>query len=79
MIISCRHFTEIVDDAREGTASAWQRARVALHRGACPFCRAYERGLDALHDALHDAPPEAAPASTKSVLLERFRARSRGG
>ncbi len=73
MIITCRTFTHLVDDAREGELSAFGRARVKFHHLICPMCRRYVRGLDATVSALHEVPEEPAPAETKAMILQRLR------
>jgi hypothetical protein len=78
MLISCRKLTCQVTEAREGSLSAWDRARYRLHLLICPMCRAYVRGFDQVLKALSALPPEDPPAPLVDALSERLRARSRG-
>jgi hypothetical protein len=78
MLISCRTLTCQVTEAREGSLSAWKRARYRLHLLICPMCRAYVRGFDQVIQALAAMPPEDPPAPLVDALSERLRARSRG-
>ena len=78
MIISCKKFTHLFGDSREGELSGLDRAKVKLHHSICPMCRTFVRGMDATVEALHDLPEEAAPEETKSLVLERLRAKRSG-
>lgn len=74
MVISCRHYVSLATDAREGSLSAWNRARVAMHRTVCSYCQAFDSQMKTTLDLLHDQPVEPPNEGMEAALLEKLRA-----
>lgn len=72
--LSCREFTEIVTDFREGALDRLRVLAVEHHLAGCVGCRTYLDQMDATVRALRGLGGEGTPGDgARSVALEAFR------